>query len=604
MDRLRHVHGHLAERTVTPGQTVTLGAFDLPVPNLALWSTSGGFHGMNPIQSAPTVTPAEVQQFQRQKAKRRPQETGSKRQSPLEPLPCHSSPCREERRVSDLAIRPRFVFAILTLMQNLQQQQQQIHAQRRSPVLVSEALEQFHQLRQQWTEHALITCLGTSSLVLDPAQLIGSAKGERKLYTDMQNFQQSQDVLENHDIMLPHNETDDGAFDTSTGTMTCEYINQIQPDDTQPVSTRDNKFVVFSGPELIERLRLNQQSGNLLPLPLVVAMADVVAAYAGYCSMTANVVSTLAGMNGKDSCFSKQMNLADNNNNMAFASPSGSSNDYFYEVDDNTATMDGHGAWAASGAGLPVHDFLHGMSAFESPLSEILEGDFSDDIEFDAFIEKELAKGYGLEVFPSNANMGDLCAFDFNTPVVPTPDFNDPLLFPIVDDSQALGYSSFDFDLPATESFFAPLSIGDASPYTNSPFTHSANSASPFTTSPDSTTESDTSGHAYACTADGCFKTFKKESQLKQHQRVHKKSLTCPHCPSAPKFAQVRDLERHLQVRHKDVAARDNVRSETRQCPFEGCAHRGRRDNVSRHFESKHGGKLMWRKGVPTVLAV
>ncbi|RBQ82148.1 hypothetical protein VDGD_21081 [Verticillium dahliae] len=126
----------------------------------------------------------------------------------------------------------------------------------------------------------------------------------------MQNFQQSQDVLENDGIMLQH-QTDDGAFDTSIGTMTCEYINQIHPDDTQPVSTRDNNSDVFSGPELIERLRLNQRSGHLLSLPLVVAMADIVAIYAGYCSMTANVVSTLAVMNGKDSCFSKQMNLAE-----------------------------------------------------------------------------------------------------------------------------------------------------------------------------------------------------------------------------------------------------------------------------------------------------
>ncbi|KAM0284290.1 hypothetical protein ACHAQH_002083 [Verticillium albo-atrum] len=289
---------------------------------------------------------------------------------------------------------------------------------------------------------------------------------------------------------------------------------------------------------------------------------------------------------------------------MAFASPSGSGNNYFYEMDDNTATMDGHGAWAASGSGLPAHDFLHGMSIFESPTSEMLEGDFSDDIDFDAFFEVELARGCGQEVLPGSTDMNDLGAFDFNTPVVPTPDFNDPLLFPIVDDSLALGYPSFDFDLPVAGLFFAPLSIGDASPYTGSPFAHSSNSASPFTTSPGSTNGSDTSGHAYICTTDGCSKTFKKESQLKQHQRVHKKTLTCPHCPSAPKFAQVRDLERHLQVRHKDVAARDNVRSETRQCPSEGCAHRGRRDNVSRHFESKHGGKLMWRKGVPTVITV
>ncbi|GKT42997.1 uncharacterized protein ColSpa_03178 [Colletotrichum spaethianum] len=112
--------------------------------------------------------------------------------------------------------------------------------------------------------------------------------------------------------------------------------------------------------------------------------------------------------------------------------------------------------------------------------------------------------------------------------------------------------------------------------------------------------------HPFYCTTDGCTKTFRKEAQLKQHQRVHRKALVCGICRAERrtehKFAQVRDLERHLQARHKDVAEKTNVRSEIRQCPHPGCEHEGRRDNVSRHHKSKHGKELKWKRGVPHVV--
>ncbi|KAK1676285.1 hypothetical protein BDP55DRAFT_112449 [Colletotrichum godetiae] len=112
--------------------------------------------------------------------------------------------------------------------------------------------------------------------------------------------------------------------------------------------------------------------------------------------------------------------------------------------------------------------------------------------------------------------------------------------------------------------------------------------------------------HPFSCTIDGCTKTFAKEAQVKQHQRVHRKSLVCTICRAERrhehKFAQVRDLERHMQARHKDVAEKNNVRSEIRQCPHQGCDHEGRRDNVSRHHKSKHGKELKWKRGVPHVV--
>ncbi|KAL0935508.1 uncharacterized protein CTRU02_210099 [Colletotrichum truncatum] len=129
-------------------------------------------------------------------------------------------------------------------------------------------------------------------------------------------------------------------------------------------------------------------------------------------------------------------------------------------------------------------------------------------------------------------------------------------------------------------------------------------SGSPFvnTTSPSSSDAE----YPYRCTTDNCTKTFRKEAQLKQHQRVHRKALVCPICRAERhtehKFAQVRDLERHLQARHPEVAQKANVRSEIRECPHPGCDYQSRRDNVSRHHESKHGKKLKWRKNVPHVV--
>ncbi|KAM0284289.1 hypothetical protein ACHAQH_002082 [Verticillium albo-atrum] len=149
-------------------------------------------------------------------------------------------------------------------------------------------MDQLGQLRHQWTELALKTCLGTSNLVSDPTELVLSAKPEpsSKLYADMQNFQQFQDVFKNRDIMLPLNETADDADGIPNG-------------------------VIALSPELIERSSVNRKIGTILPGPLVSAMADVVATFASYCATTPNVVSTLTVNTDKDCRFSKQLNLTD-----------------------------------------------------------------------------------------------------------------------------------------------------------------------------------------------------------------------------------------------------------------------------------------------------
>jgi hypothetical protein len=86
-------------------------------------------------------------------------------------------------------------------------------------------------------------------------------------------------------------------------------------------------------------------------------------------------------------------------------------------------------------------------------------------------------------------------------------------------------------------------------------------------------------------------------SQLDANMR---KLGICPLCPKTS--AEVRDFDRHLWAQHPEHAALWGVKSEKRTCPV--CGRRGRRDNVTRHFESKHKqlGRLVWRKGVARIL--
>ncbi|GJC84844.1 hypothetical protein ColLi_07682 [Colletotrichum liriopes] len=209
--------------------------------------------------------------------------------------------------------------------------------------------------------------------------------------------------------------------------------------------------------------------------------------------------------------------------------------------------------------------------------------------------------------------------------------FNDPAVQ--YDIEQSLQTATFDFngplpDLSASDylsgtdqvsSYFGSANTSpyepaldffpEAGPSSSFAFPASADGSPPGTTT--TSPGSDVAGTSAAadpfpCTTDGCTKTFRKEAQLKQHQRVHRKALVCDICRAERrtehKFAQVRDLERHLQARHKDVAEKANVRSEIRQCPHPGCEHEGRRDNVSRHHKSKHGKELKWKRGVPHVV--
>ncbi|TDZ16266.1 hypothetical protein Cob_v010848 [Colletotrichum orbiculare MAFF 240422] len=93
--------------------------------------------------------------------------------------------------------------------------------------------------------------------------------------------------------------------------------------------------------------------------------------------------------------------------------------------------------------------------------------------------------------------------------------------------------------------------------------TFSSGSASPPFGVPTTSPSISDADHPFRCKTDNCAKSFRKESQWKQHQRVHRKALVCKICraenSTEHKFAQVRDLERHMQARHRDVAEKTNV---------------------------------------------
>ncbi|KAJ0303870.1 hypothetical protein COL516b_006312 [Colletotrichum fioriniae] len=260
-----------------------------------------------------------------------------------------------------------------------------------------------------------------------------------------------------------------------------------------------------------------------------------------------------------------------------------------------------------------------------SPFSELYETPDEGDDWAMLMQQDMLATGdYDMTTF-------DLSAIEptYQTTDSPQDIFNDPAVQ--FDVAQSLGPDFFDFNGPLPDlstsgylsgdqvssymgstntSPFEPILdfFPDTDPCSMFPASTDGSPLDTTTSSPgsDNAGAPSSSSHPYSCTTDGCTKTFAKEAQLKQHQRVHRKALVCTICRAEHrhehKFAQVRDLERHMQARHKDVAEKNNVRSEIRQCPHQGCEHQGRRDNVSRHHKSKHGKELKWKRGVPHVV--
>ncbi|KAK2051777.1 hypothetical protein LY76DRAFT_673650 [Colletotrichum caudatum] len=217
----------------------------------------------------------------------------------------------------------------------------------------------------------------------------------------------------------------------------------------------------------------------------------------------------------------------------------------------------------------------------------------------DPAIQYDIEQSLQTAAFDFNDPLPDLSAYGYlsgadqispsfgstnTSPFEPVLDF-----FPLLDPSASFVFPDSTDISPADTTTTPTTAAGTASPGSDAASTGTSAVAHPF-----------------RCATDGCAKSFRKEAQLKQHQRVHRKALVCDICRAEGrpehKFAQVRDLERHLQARHRDVAERTNVRSEVRRCPHPGCEHEGRRDNVSRHHKSKHGKELKWKRSVPHVV--
>ncbi|KAK0737317.1 hypothetical protein B0T21DRAFT_162128 [Apiosordaria backusii] len=81
----------------------------------------------------------------------------------------------------------------------------------------------------------------------------------------------------------------------------------------------------------------------------------------------------------------------------------------------------------------------------------------------------------------------------------------------------------------------------------------------------------------------------KKEKKATSIKRKLNPRFQCLHPGCNLNLGEARALNRHIWAAHREWAQENRVvRSEEMACPFPGCKHRGRKDNVLRHFKTKH----------------
>lgn len=92
----------------------------------------------------------------------------------------------------------------------------------------------------------------------------------------------------------------------------------------------------------------------------------------------------------------------------------------------------------------------------------------------------------------------------------------------------------------------------------------------------------------YRCAYPGCKskKPYPQPGGLTKHQRNHTRPEKCNICDKG--YAQNKDLYRHMWKEHRLDAIQQNIPRVDTKCPVEGCNHRGRSDNVTRHLRTVH----------------
>lgn len=81
---------------------------------------------------------------------------------------------------------------------------------------------------------------------------------------------------------------------------------------------------------------------------------------------------------------------------------------------------------------------------------------------------------------------------------------------------------------------------------------------------------------------------------LRKHQKNHEKPRLCKYCPpnrdgKRVGFAENKDLNRHMWVKHSERAIELGTPKEEMVCQDAECTYKSRRDNVLRHMEAVHG---------------
>ncbi|KAK4178810.1 hypothetical protein QBC36DRAFT_323990 [Triangularia setosa] len=85
----------------------------------------------------------------------------------------------------------------------------------------------------------------------------------------------------------------------------------------------------------------------------------------------------------------------------------------------------------------------------------------------------------------------------------------------------------------------------------------------------------------------------KREQKVTSVKRKLNPNFQCLHPSCTRNLGEARALNRHVWAAHREWAQENNVlRCEEISCPYPGCTRRGRKDNIKRHFMTRH--KLVW----------
>jgi len=90
---------------------------------------------------------------------------------------------------------------------------------------------------------------------------------------------------------------------------------------------------------------------------------------------------------------------------------------------------------------------------------------------------------------------------------------------------------------------------------------------------------------SHICTI--CTKPFPNPEGLKRHKKIHDPKIACLSYTCLERFAETKDMKRHVQTNHPGILPRERHYCPRNDCKYFTCGF-GRKDHLKRHMEKIH----------------